>query len=89
MFFKNPVGGIIPNFPIQHTIVDMERRVSELYGELRAAGCKVVQELDCLYIEVPHGVNVDPIMKRHEEMFTSIISKPGRLSLGDEDEEEI
>lgn len=84
MLFKNPASEIVPNFPVQTSIVDMQRQVAELHGELRAAGCRIVQNCGDLLIEVPAGVNVDPIMERHKEMFVSVTSQPGRLEIGGE-----
>ena len=61
----------MPNFPIQATIIDTQRQVNALYNELHAVGCKVVQNCGEMLIEVPAGVDVDPIMKRHREMFVT------------------
>lgn len=90
MFFKNQLGGIVPNFPIQHSIVEMQRQVAELNGELRAAGCRIVQNYDEFLIEVPAGTEakVDDIIKRHHEMFKGpVVSKAARMSIGGKDAE--
>lgn len=67
--FRNPAAGVIPTFPIMHSIVEMHRQVAELNGELKAAGCVVVQNCDEFLIEVPAGVDIQPIMDKHANMF--------------------
>lgn len=67
---SNLAGGIVPNFPIIQSIVEMERQVSELYGALEAAGCTVEQECGAMRITVPHGVDIQPIMDAHKHMLT-------------------
>lgn len=69
MFFKNPVGGIVPNFPVQLSIVQMHREVAELHGELKAAGCEIVQHCGDIEIKVPAGIDIQPIMDKHMPMF--------------------
>lgn len=87
MFFKNAAGGVIPNFPVQTAIVEMHRQVAELHGELKAAGCNIVQNFGDLLIEVPAGKakEVDAIMERHCEMFTHVSKTPAKLQIGGTD----
>lgn len=90
MFFNNPAPGVIPNYPIVHSIHEMNRRVAELNGELIAAGCTVVQNCGDMLIEVPAGAaaKVDDIIQRHVDMFNGpVVSKPARLQIGGEDAE--
>lgn len=90
MFFNNPAPGVIPNYPIVHSIQEMHRRVAELNGELIAAGCTVVENCGEMLIEVPAGASdtVDEIMQRHIDMFAGpIISCPAHLQIGGEDAE--
>ncbi|UAW53016.1 hypothetical protein pEaSNUABM23_00234 [Erwinia phage pEa_SNUABM_23] len=90
MFFNNPAPGVIPNYPIVHSIQEMHRRVAELNGELIAAGCTVVENCGEMLIEVPAGASaaVDEIMQRHIDMFAGpIVSAPARLQIGGEDAE--
>lgn len=90
MFFNNPAPGVIPNYPIVHSIQEMHRRVAELNGELIAAGCTVVENCGEMLIEVPAGAasKVDDIMQRHIDMFAGpIISVPARMQVGGEDAE--
>lgn len=67
--YRNPAMGVIPNFPIAHSIVDMHRQVAELNGELKAAGCTIVQNCGDMLIEVPRGVDIQPILDKHQNMF--------------------
>ncbi len=90
MFFKNPAAGVIPNFPVVHAIHEMHRRVAELNGELKAAGCTVVENFGEMLIEVPASAaqKVDAIMQRHVDMFNGpVVSRSGTLQIGDEDAE--
>ncbi|QZE58797.1 hypothetical protein pEaSNUABM28_00240 [Erwinia phage pEa_SNUABM_28] len=90
MFFNNPAPGVIPNYPIVHSINEMHRRVAELNGELIAAGCTVVESCGEMLIEVPKGASakVDDIIQRHQDMFKGpVLSRPGRLQIGGEDAE--
>ena len=87
MFFNNPVPGIIPNYPIMHSINEMHRRVAELNGELIAAGCTIVENCGEMLIEVPKGASakVDYIIQRHQDMFKGpVVSQAARLQIGGE-----
>lgn len=87
MFFKNPAGGVIPNFPVTHSIVEVHRQVAELNGELKAAGCNIVQNCDAFLIEVPAGVDVQPILDKHAHMFKGPVhKKSAHLVIGSDDE---
>ena len=90
MFFNNPAPGVIPNYPIVHSIQEMHRRVAELNGELIAAGCTVVENCGEMLIEVPAGASatVDGIIQRHIDMFKGpVVNRPARLQIGGEDAE--
>lgn len=90
MLFKNHAGGVIPNQPIIHSIAEVHRRVAELNGELKAAGCTVVENCGEMLIEVPAGASlvVDGIIQRHIDMFKGpVVNRPARLQIGGEDAE--
>lgn len=90
MFFNNPAPGVIPNYPIVHSIHEMNRRVAELNGELIAAGCTVVENCGEMLIEVPivSSAKVDDIIQRHQDMFKGpVVSQAARLQIGGDNAE--